>query len=308
MAIRRITDASAHISNTSNPHLTTASQVGAYSVIETNSLLDGKANILHTHTIDNVTGLRASLDAKAAVVHTHAISDITGLQTSLDAKQATLVSGTNIKTINGNSILGSGDIVISGSGTLAGLSDVTITTPSSGQSLQFNGTRWVNATPSTGVTDHGLLTGLADDDHPQYFNQSRGDARYSKIGHTHAINDISDVTLTTPSSGQVLQYNGTVWVNATPSSGGASYTYTTTAVSKTLVDRERVSVTAASLTITLPANPVNGTEVWISVNNFSDTVVARNGSTILDVADDYIINKAYATVGFYYHNNTWRVF
>ena len=32
------------------------------------------------------------------------------------AKQDTIVSGTNIKTINGTSVLGSGDIVISGSG------------------------------------------------------------------------------------------------------------------------------------------------------------------------------------------------
>jgi len=32
------------------------------------------------------------------------------------SRQATLVSGTNIKTINGNSILGSGDLVISGGG------------------------------------------------------------------------------------------------------------------------------------------------------------------------------------------------
>ncbi len=29
-----------------------------------------------------------------------------------------------------------------------------------------------------GVTDHGALTGLADDDHPQYHNDSRGDSRY----------------------------------------------------------------------------------------------------------------------------------
>lgn len=29
-----------------------------------------------------------------------------------------------------------------------------------------------------GVTDHGALTGLSDDDHTQYFNQVRGDARY----------------------------------------------------------------------------------------------------------------------------------
>ena len=36
-------------------------------------------------------------------------------QTALDAKQATLVSGTNIKTINSTSLLGSGDISISAS-------------------------------------------------------------------------------------------------------------------------------------------------------------------------------------------------
>lgn len=29
-----------------------------------------------------------------------------------------------------------------------------------------------------GTGDHGDLTGLGDDDHPQYFNQTRGDARY----------------------------------------------------------------------------------------------------------------------------------
>ena len=34
-------------------------------------------------------------------------------QTALDAKQATLVSGTNIKTINGSTVLGSGNIAIS---------------------------------------------------------------------------------------------------------------------------------------------------------------------------------------------------
>lgn len=42
------------------------------------------------------------------------IADVTGLQAALDAKQATLVSGTNIKTINGAPVLGSGDLVIQG--------------------------------------------------------------------------------------------------------------------------------------------------------------------------------------------------
>jgi nitrogen fixation protein len=40
----------------------------------------------------------------------------TATQTALDTKQATLVSATNIKTINGSSILGSGDLAVSGGG------------------------------------------------------------------------------------------------------------------------------------------------------------------------------------------------
>lgn len=31
------------------------------------------------------------------------------------------------------------------------------------------------------ITDHGLLAGLADDDHTQYFNQARGDLRYLQL-------------------------------------------------------------------------------------------------------------------------------
>lgn len=46
----------------------------------------------------------------AAASHTHAESDITNLTTDLAAKQDTLVSGTNIKTVNGTTLLGSGDL------------------------------------------------------------------------------------------------------------------------------------------------------------------------------------------------------
>ena len=46
--------------------------------------------------------------------HTHAQSDITGLGTALAGKQATLVSGTNIKTVGGQSLLGSGDVPTTG--------------------------------------------------------------------------------------------------------------------------------------------------------------------------------------------------
>jgi len=66
-----------------------------------------------------ITGLNA-----AGVVQTDASgnlstgnvaqSSVTNLVSDLAAKQATLVSATNIKTVNGSSLLGSGDLVVSG--------------------------------------------------------------------------------------------------------------------------------------------------------------------------------------------------
>jgi hypothetical protein len=47
---------------------------------------------------------------------------VAALQSSLSGKQDLLVSTTNIKTINGQSILGSGDLIVSGSGSGANLS------------------------------------------------------------------------------------------------------------------------------------------------------------------------------------------
>jgi len=87
--------------------------------------LDGKAATAHDHAIANVTGLQTALDGKAATAHDHAIANVTGLQTALDGKQATLVSGTNVKTVNGETLLGEGNIVVSGGGGAIGIEDVT---------------------------------------------------------------------------------------------------------------------------------------------------------------------------------------
>jgi hypothetical protein len=73
--------------------------------------------------------------------------------------------------------------LVEAAGTLDGVSDVDATTPADGQVLTFDSVsgNWV---PET--LDHGASTGLADDDHTQYHNDARGDARYSPLGHNHA--------------------------------------------------------------------------------------------------------------------------
>lgn len=118
-------------------------------------------------TLSNQTDLQAALDAKqdagdyattsalttglatkADTSHSHSIADVTSLQDSLDAKQATLVSGTSIKTINGDSVLGSGDLVIESSDEVA----IGTAEPTSGETL------WVD----TDDTSEDALTALVD--------------------------------------------------------------------------------------------------------------------------------------------------
>ena len=67
-----------------------------------------------------------------------------------------------------------------GSGSLSGLSDVTITSASSGQALVYDGSKWVNSTVST-------------------------------VGD---LDDLSDVDITAPSNGQVLKFDGSKWTNS----------------------------------------------------------------------------------------------
>lgn len=67
------------------------------------SVIRVKFTAINKQYLDRING-------KANASHTHAISDITNLQSTLNGKQATLVSGTNIKTVNGSSILGSGNL------------------------------------------------------------------------------------------------------------------------------------------------------------------------------------------------------
>ena len=53
---------------------------------------------------------------RATHTGTQAIATVTGLSAAIAAKQDTLVSGSSIKTVNGQSLLGGGDLVIAGGG------------------------------------------------------------------------------------------------------------------------------------------------------------------------------------------------
>ena len=72
-----------------------------------------------------------------------------------------------------------------------------------------------SAIPTTPVSDHGSMSGLADDDHINYLNVTRHDA----LDHTTAlgsasITDLGDVAITGATPDQFLKWDGSNWINA----------------------------------------------------------------------------------------------
>ena len=140
-----------HLASTSNPHNTTASQVGAYSKIEVDNLLatidiseatltnyydKTQTETLLSNKVDKGVGVVGATKTKITYNNDGIItggadldeadlpnisqSKITNLVSDLSSKQSSLISGTNIKTINGQSILGNGNIEITGGGSGGG--------------------------------------------------------------------------------------------------------------------------------------------------------------------------------------------
>ena len=77
--------------------------------------------------------------------------------------------------------------------------------------LVFDGAAWIPLTTSA-VTSHSALSGLGNDDHLQYFNAARGDARYLPLAPaTLGINATADTTnrLTVGSAASLFNHQGT---------------------------------------------------------------------------------------------------
>ena len=112
-------------------------------------------------------------------------------------------------------------------GTLAGLTDTSISGQSSGDNLQWNGSAWAAAAPTVG-------------------------------SHQHALGDLSNVDTATsaPTSGQMLAYDGTNWV---PSTSTAQNLFLT-------VQGDSGSTQAASATDTLQINGGDGVDTAVSGN------------------------------------------
>ena len=70
-----------------------------------------------------------------------------------------------------------------------------------------------------------------------------------------------------------------------------------------------VLTNVAATTVTLPASPASGATVWVTWTNSRTTnVIARNGQTIMGLAEDMTLNAAQnSTVQLRFVNSSWRL-
>lgn len=181
----------------------------------------------------------------AAIATSGSWNDLSNTPTTLTGYNIGLLSGTDIKTINNNSLVGAGNVTIDAASlaiALDDLTDVTNASPSTGQVIRYNGTNYVNAqlsfndlsnTPTTlagyGITDaytKGQVNSLvySDSDVDSHLNVSSAlpaqilvwngsDYIWSDVasagGGATRLDLLTDVTLTNTSDNEILVYNAT---------------------------------------------------------------------------------------------------
>lgn len=223
-------------------------------VLNLQTTLNGKADVLHTHAIADITNLQSSLDSKADIVHSHVAADVTDFGETVDDRVASLLqagAGITLQYLDGgnqlviaSSAVGAPPLLVTGFSALGAAQ-----TNWSSSSVSF-GTAFVAATSGTGTpASPGSVTlslkPLQFFEGPTlrstYPNPAPGNVQTSIVFGSglaatvsgasseiltvssvaaSALDGLDDVVLTAPTSGQVLSYNGTDWVNTASSGGG----------------------------------------------------------------------------------------
>jgi len=173
---------------------------------------------------------------------TGTLSNQTDLQNALDAKQATLVSGTNIKTINSTSLLGSGNITISGSVADGDKGDITVS---------GSGATWTidnDAVTTAKILNSNVTLAKIEDIATNHFlgRHAGGSGAVQQVSASQArtilnVEDGADVTdnanvitalnnIASVTEGDILYYNGSNWVRLARGTDGQVLTATATTV------------------------------------------------------------------------------
>jgi len=119
-----------------------------------------------------------------------------------------------------------------------------------------------------------------------------------------ALTKVKAGVIADDSIGSAQIADGAVGTSALASTIAAGITTVATASSLTATVNTHVYVSAAGQTITLPSSPTAGQRVLITVGNFVNTIVGRNGSNIMSSATNMTLDKEYLSIQFIFTDAT----
>lgn len=247
----------------------------------------------------------------AAASHSHAATDITsGTFANARISEASVTQHQAALSITESQISDLGSY-ISGitAEPLSDLSDVTITAIASSELLQWNGSAWINRT----LAEAGIAASSHTHATTDIISGTFADARISQSSVTQhqaalsitesqisdlgsyisgitaePLSDLSDVTITSIASSELLQWNGSAWINRTLAEAGiaaASHTHATTDITSGTFADARISqssVTQHQAALSITESQISDLGSYGDVNgpgSSTDNAIARFDST-----------------------------
>lgn len=130
---------------------------------------------------------------------------------------------------------------------------------------------------------------------------------YVRPQNGYELDEIHDVLITSVADGQVLTYDAAsgLWKNQDPGGGTPALVVVSGTSFSATAGNHYVLTNAAATTGTLPASPVAGDVIWVTVaNGRTDNLLARNGRNIQSLAEDLTMNLSYLALQLRYINST----
>jgi hypothetical protein len=198
--------------------------------------------------------------------------------------------------------------MLTSSSAASSLSDVSYSSPTSGQALVWSGSAWANSTISAGALDSLSDVYAASPSSGQVLRNSGSSWQNSYV----QMDDLGNVDASSPASGQMLLWNGSSnkWEPGMPAMQDLHKTHSDlTSNAMTLIAANMVHYAefdmgsnAANVTITLPALSSMGTSSqetkmkFVSMpNSGAGTITVQcAGADLLDGQTSLVIDEAYA--------------
>ena len=290
-------------------NLSTVATTGAYSDLSGTPSL---ATVATTGAYSDLTG--APTTVSTFTNDSGYLTDITGESIS-DLSDVTITSATSGQVLSYNGSVWVNSASSGGASALDDLTDVTITSAASGEVLRYNGSSWVDAqlaysdlsgTPTLAtVATTGAYSDLTGT--PTNVSTFTNDSGYLTDITGESISDLSDVSITSATSGQVLSYNGSAWVNAA-AAGGGGWTYSAITADPANAQTGYHYSCTGTFTITLPTSGVNSGEEIRIKNMGTGSITVDPGTQNIDGSTtDYVLDVQFSAITLVSTGAHWEI-